>query len=76
MVADDLSGPRQFGYGTLRDYVIGIEAVDGRVRIFHADGRVVKNVAGYDRCRLTHFFGKWKLVGSVKHRGAGSINSP
>ncbi len=59
LVASDTAGPRQFGYGTLRDYVIGIEAVDGQGRIFHAGGRVVKNVAGYDLCRL--------LVGS---RGA------
>ena len=52
LVAGDIAGPRQFGYGTLRDYVIGIEAVDGQGRIFHAGGRVVKNVAGYDLCRL------------------------
>lgn len=52
MVERDIAGPRQFGYGTLRDYVIGIEALDGSGRIFHAGGRVVKNVAGYDLCRL------------------------
>ncbi len=52
MVSKDISGPRQFGYGTLRDYVIGIEAIDGQGRTFHAGGRVVKNVAGYDLCRL------------------------
>lgn len=52
LVASDVAGPRQYGYGTLRDYVIGIEAVDGHGRIFHAGGRVVKNVAGYDLCRL------------------------
>lgn len=51
-VASDLSGPRQYGYGTLRDYLIGMEAVDGQGRVFHAGGRVVKNVAGYDFCRL------------------------
>ena len=51
-VASDLAGPRQYGYGTLRDYLIGMEAVDGQGRIFHAGGRVVKNVAGYDLCRL------------------------
>ena len=51
-VASDLGGPRQYGYGTLRDYLIGLEAVDGQGRIFHAGGRVVKNVAGYDLCRL------------------------
>lgn len=52
IVAADIAGPRQYGYGTMRDYVIGIEAVDGQGRIFHAGGRVVKNVAGYDLCRL------------------------
>ena len=61
MVADDVSGPRQFGYGTLRDYVIGIEAVAGDGRVFHAGGRVVKNVAGYDLCRL--------LIGSREQLG-------
>lgn len=52
LVAGNIAGPRQFGYGTLRDYLIGVEAVDGQGRIFHAGGRVVKNVAGYDLCRL------------------------
>ena len=51
-VASNPAGPRQYGYGTLRDYLIGIEAVDGHGRVFHAGGRVVKNVAGYDLCRL------------------------
>lgn len=61
LVACDICGPRQFGYGSLRDYVIGIEAVDGKGRVFHAGGRVVKNVAGYDLCRL--------LVGSRNQLG-------
>ena len=38
--------------GTLRDYVIGIHAVDGRGMPFKGGGRVVKNVAGYDFCKL------------------------
>lgn len=48
----DASGPRQLSHGTLRDYLLGFEAVDGQGRVFHAGGRVVKNVAGYDLCRL------------------------
>ncbi|HAP07865.1 MAG TPA: hypothetical protein DCR20_08550 [Planctomycetaceae bacterium] len=52
LVLQDHCGPRQFGYGTLRDYVIGVAAVDGFERLFHAGGRVVKNVAGYDLCKL------------------------
>lgn len=52
LVALDICGPRRFGYGTLRDYVIGLQAIDGRGRVFRSGGRVVKNVAGYDLCRL------------------------
>lgn len=64
MVAHDVSGPRQFGYGTLRDYVIGVEASDGSGRVFHAGGRVVKNVAGYDLCRL--LIGAQGKLGSLR----------
>ncbi|SFI45338.1 glycolate oxidase FAD binding subunit [Planctomicrobium piriforme] len=51
-IACNASGPGRYGYGTFRDYVIGISAVDGRGRLFSAGGRVVKNVAGYDLCKL------------------------
>jgi glycolate oxidase FAD binding subunit len=51
-VATNWSGSRRYGYGTFRDYVIGIHAVDGRGIAFKGGGRVVKNVAGYDFCKL------------------------
>ncbi len=51
-LATNFSGLQRFGQGTLRDYVIGITAVDGRGVTFHGGGRVVKNVAGYDFCKL------------------------
>lgn len=51
-VACNVSGPRRFGLGTFRDYLIGMSAVDAQGRVFHAGGRVVKNVAGYDLCKL------------------------
>ncbi|MCA9245729.1 MAG: FAD-binding oxidoreductase [Planctomycetales bacterium] len=57
ILATNTSGPRRYGCGTLRDYLIGLSAVDGRGTLFHAGGRVVKNVAGYDFCRL--------LIGSL-----------
>ncbi|MCA9024294.1 MAG: FAD-binding oxidoreductase [Planctomycetaceae bacterium] len=56
-IATNTSGLGRFGNGTFRDYVIGISAVDGQGRLFKAGGRVVKNVAGYDLCKL--------LVGSL-----------
>ncbi len=52
LIATNWSGPRRFGCGTLRDYVIGISAVDASGRLFSGGGRVVKNVAGYDLCKL------------------------
>lgn len=52
VVASNTSGPRRYGWGTMRDYVIGITAIDGTGRLFHGGGRVVKNVAGYDLCKL------------------------
>src|SRR5262245_17199545 len=57
IIATNASGPRRYGYGTLRDYVIGISAVNDEGNEFKAGGRVVKNVAGYDLCKL--------LVGSL-----------
>jgi glycolate oxidase FAD binding subunit len=51
-IALNQSGPRRHGYGTLRDYVIGISFVtDDGVEV-KAGGRVVKNVAGYDLMKL------------------------
>lgn len=52
VVATNWNGPRRYGYGLVRDYVIGIRAVDGTGTEFKGGGRVVKNVAGYDFCKL------------------------
>jgi glycolate oxidase FAD binding subunit len=51
-LAVNVSGPRRYGYGTLRDYVIGISTVNDEGHETKAGGRVVKNVAGYDLCKL------------------------
>jgi len=51
-VAVNAAGPRQFRWGTMRDYVIGLRAVDGTGTAFSGGGRVVKNAAGYGLCRL------------------------
>lgn len=51
-VAVNASGPRRYGYGTLRDYVIGISFVTDDAAEVKAGGRVVKNVAGYDLMKL------------------------
>jgi len=52
IVAVGQAGPRRCRWGTLRDYVIGVRAVDGRGMTYSGGGRVVKNAAGYNMCRL------------------------
>ncbi len=52
VVAANLSGPRRYRYGTVRDYLLGFTAVDGTGEAFSGGGRVVKNAAGYDLTRL------------------------
>jgi glycolate oxidase FAD binding subunit len=56
-LAANVSGPRRYGLGTFRDYVLGLTAMKADGQVFHSGGRVVKNVAGYDLCKL--------LVGSL-----------
>lgn len=51
-LACNTSGSRRLGFGTLRDYVIGIRVVNDEGHEVKAGGRVVKNVAGYDLCKL------------------------
>jgi len=52
IIATNASGPRRYAYGTLRDYVIGISFMTDEGQEVKAGGRVVKNVAGYDMCKL------------------------
>ncbi len=51
-IAANAGGPRRFGLGTLRDYVIGISVVNDEGHEIKGGGRVVKNVAGYDLMKL------------------------
>ena len=57
------SGPRRFGYGTIREHLIGLKVVLADGRVIQSGGRVVKNVAGYDLQKL--FVGSQGSLGVI-----------
>jgi glycolate oxidase FAD binding subunit len=52
IVATNSSGPKRLLYGTARDMMIGAKAVFPNGDIVVSGGKTVKNVSGYDMCKL------------------------
>ena len=63
VVAANLNGPRRSSHGSVRDLVIGIKAALANGELIKAGGKVVKNVAGYDMCKL--FVGSLGTLGMI-----------
>ncbi len=63
LLAANKSGPRRFGHGTIREHLLGIKVVLADGRVIKAGGKVVKNVAGYDLCKL--FVGSHGTLGVI-----------
>ena len=63
IVATGMTGAQGFGYGSPRSFVIGMRVALADGRLIKAGGRVVKNVAGYDLCKL--FTGSYGTLGLI-----------
>ncbi|WP_024514146.1 FAD-binding protein [Bradyrhizobium sp. Tv2a-2] len=57
MIGAGFAGPRRIKAGGVRDHLLGAHAVSGFGDSFKTGGKVVKNVTGYDLCKL--LAGSW-----------------
>ena len=63
VIAAGVSGSRRLSRGAARDHLLGFKAVSGRGEVFVGGGKVVKNVTGYDLCKLVA--GSWGRLAAL-----------
>ena len=63
VISCNFAGPRRFKVGSARDHLLGFQGINGKGEIIKSGGTVVKNVTGYDLCKLiTGSFGTLSVL--------------
>jgi len=74
MIASGLSGPARANVGAVRDFVLGMEIINGKGELLRFGGQVMKNVAGYDVSRL--MTGSWGQLGIITEVSLKTLPKP
>jgi len=62
-IATNANGPGRIMYGATRDLILGVTVVTPTGDIIHTGGKTMKNVAGFDLCRM--YIGSWGTLGVI-----------
>lgn len=52
VVSCNFAGSRRFKVGSVRDHLLGFQGINGKGETIKSGGTVVKNVTGYDLCKI------------------------
>jgi glycolate oxidase FAD binding subunit len=74
VLASALTGPARMSLGAPRDFTIGLRVVTADGKLTRAGGKVVKNVAGYDLCKL--YVGSLGTLGVIVEATLKSVPLP
>ncbi len=76
-VAEGLPHLTQFGYGPLKNWILGVEVIDGRNRWLRFGRKIMKNVAGFDMPKLfIGSLGQYGIVTKVILRVQPELTDP
>lgn len=62
-VAADIGARKRYRYGSMSDYVLGVEFISPQGRVVKTGGKTVKNASGYDLTKL--LAGSWGTIGII-----------
>jgi len=63
IISTNSSGPLRAGYGSVKNFLLGVRVAHADGRVSKAGGKVVKNVAGYDLAKL--YIGAMGTLGCI-----------